>query len=99
MRSPTRTLAADGVCGRESDMQRHRNEWGAVHGLYASEILRVVYEHAQMSLDEGGSSQGVLTKRSRISGQENLHHPPKIVCGVMLQISSFLVRSSHLRTG
>jgi len=53
MRRPTHALAADGVCGGESRVQRHRHEWRAVHGLYSSEFLRVVYEHARMSLDEG----------------------------------------------
>jgi len=78
MRRPTHALAADGVCGGESRVQRHRHEWRAVHGLYSSEFLRVVYEHARMSLDEGCSPQGDLTRRSRISDHENLRPPPKI---------------------
>jgi len=68
IRRPTRALAADGVCCGESRVQRHRNEWRAVHGLYASAFLRVVYEHAKVSLDEGCSPQGVLSRRPRISG-------------------------------
>ena len=44
IRGPTRAFA-DGVCGGESRVQRHRHEWRAVHGLYASEFLRVVYGH------------------------------------------------------
>ena len=61
-------LLLTGVCCGESRVQRHRNEWRAVHGLYASECLRVVYEHARVSLDEGCLSHGVLTRRARISG-------------------------------
>jgi hypothetical protein len=55
-------------------VQRHRNEWRAVHGLYASVFLGVVYEHARMSLDEERSPQGVLTRRSRLRDHETLHH-------------------------
>ena len=77
-----RAFAAAGVCCGESRVQRHRNEWRAVHGLYSSAFLRVVYERARMSLDEGGSPEGVLTRRSRINGHENLRHTPKIVEGV-----------------